>query len=46
MSLPKPSERAFVPFVSVDNMMRLVHSIGVERMLVELAAYIEEDFRR
>ncbi|WP_172321555.1 ornithine cyclodeaminase [Alterinioella nitratireducens] len=45
MSLPKPSERAFVPFVSVDNMMRLVHSIGVERMLVELAAYIEEDFR-
>ncbi|NPD21378.1 ornithine cyclodeaminase [Rhodophyticola sp. DY48A3-103] len=43
--MPKPSERAFVPFVSVDNMMRLVHSIGVERMLVELAAYIEEDFR-
>jgi len=46
MTLPQPSDRAFVPFVSVDNMMRLVHSIGVETMLVELAAYIEADFRR
>ncbi len=45
-TLPQPSERAFVPFVSVDNMMRLVHSIGVERMLVELADYVEADFRR
>ena len=35
-----------VPFVSVENMMRLVLDIGVERMLVELAAFIEEDFRR
>ncbi len=46
MPLPQPSDRAFVPFVSVDNMMRLIHSIGVETMLVELAAYIEADFRR
>ena len=46
MTLPQPSDRAFVPFVSVDNMMRLIHSIGVETMLVELAAYIEADFRR
>jgi ornithine cyclodeaminase len=46
MTLPQPSERAFVPFVSVDNMMRLIHSIGVEAMLVELATYIEADFRR
>lgn len=46
MSLPQPSDRAFVPFVSVENMMRLVHTIGLERMLVEMAAYIEEDFRR
>jgi len=46
MTLPQPSDRAFVPFVSVDNMMRLIHSIGVETMLVELAAYIEVDFRR
>lgn len=40
------SSLAIVPFVSVDNMMRLVLSIGVERFLVELANYIEEDFRR
>jgi ornithine cyclodeaminase len=44
--LPQPSDRAYVPFVSVENMMRLVHAIGLERMLVEMAAYIEEDFRR
>ena len=41
-----PSKRALVPFVSVDHMMRLVHRIGVEPMLVGLAAYIEADFRR
>ena len=35
-----------VPFVSVDHMMKLVLAIGVERFLTELAAYIEEDFRR
>jgi ornithine cyclodeaminase len=46
MSLPQPSDRAFVPFVSVEKMMRLIHTIGLERMLVELADYIEEDFRR
>lgn len=40
------SPLAIVPFVSVDNMMRLVLSIGVERFLTELATYIEEDFRR
>ncbi|WP_370675416.1 ornithine cyclodeaminase [Pleomorphomonas sp. PLEO] len=40
------SPLAIVPFVSVDNMMRLVLSIGVERFLVELANYIEEDFCR
>jgi ornithine cyclodeaminase len=27
-----------VPFVSVDNMMKLVHAIGIERFLTELAA--------
>ena len=46
MTQPIPSQRAFVPFVSVANMMALIHSIGIERMLVELAAYIEDDFRR
>ncbi|HEY4044360.1 MAG TPA: ornithine cyclodeaminase, partial [Rhodopila sp.] len=35
-----------VPFVSVDHMMKLVLAIGVERFLVELTAYLEEDFRR
>lgn len=40
------SPLAIVPFVSVDNMMRLVLSIGIERFLVELSTYIEEDFRR
>lgn len=35
-----------VPFVSVDAMMRLVHRVGVERFLAELAGYIEADFRR
>ena len=35
-----------VPFVSVDNMMKLVLAIGVERFLVELAAEIEADFKR
>jgi hypothetical protein len=35
-----------VPFVSVDHMMKLVHAIGVERFLTELAGHIEEYFRR
>ena len=35
-----------VPFVSVDNMMKLVLAVGVERFLVELADFIEADFRR
>lgn len=43
---PKPSRRAYVPFVSVENMMKLIHRIGIERMLVEMAGYIEADFRR
>jgi ornithine cyclodeaminase len=35
-----------VPFVSVDNMMKLVLSIGIETFLSELAGYIGEDFHR
>ncbi len=35
-----------VPFVSVDHMMKLVLEIGVEKMLVEMADYIEADFKR
>ena len=41
-----PSERALVPFVSVENMMRLVHEIGLEEMLRRLAGTIEADFLR
>ncbi|RFC67009.1 MULTISPECIES: ornithine cyclodeaminase [Mesorhizobium] len=44
--MTQPSRLAIVPFVSVDSMMRLVLTIGVERFLTELAGYIEEDFRR
>lgn len=46
MTAPTPSEKALVPFVSVENMMRLVHQVGIERLLVELTDVIEEDFRR
>ena len=41
-----PSEKALVPFVSVDHMMQLVHKIGLESMLRGLADYIEADFHR
>ncbi|SDG55249.1 ornithine cyclodeaminase [Alloyangia pacifica] len=42
----KPSALAFVPFVSVDNMMKLVHAHGVEAFLTGLASEIEADFKR
>ncbi|WBU62180.1 ornithine cyclodeaminase [Paracoccus albus] len=42
----KPSDLAYVPFVSVENMMRLIHRIGIEEMLKGIADYIEQDFRR
>ncbi|MBE0413852.1 ornithine cyclodeaminase [Yoonia sp.] len=45
MSL-KASDKALVPFVSVDNMMRLVHHIGIETFLADLARAIEADFIR
>lgn len=41
-----PSDKAMVPFVSVENMMRLVHHIGLEQMLRDLSDYIEQDFHR
>lgn len=41
-----PSDKALVPFVSVDHMMGLVHHLGLPQMLVELAGYIEADFLR
>ena len=45
MSL-KASPLAMVPFVSVDNMMRLVNHIGIETFMADLAAEIESDFLR
>ena len=42
----QPSDKALVPFVSVDHMMRLIHRIGVREMLKGLADYIEADFKR
>lgn len=41
-----PSGKALVPFVSVANMMQLVHHIGIETFLAELTDAIEADFRR
>ncbi|HEX4764866.1 MAG TPA: ornithine cyclodeaminase [Lichenihabitans sp.] len=41
-----PAPLNMVPFVSVDHMMQLVLATGVERVLTDLARYIEEDFRR
>ena len=41
-----PSHKAYVPFVSVDNMMRLIHHIGLEHMLARIADAIEVDFLR
>ena len=46
MAIPNPSALALVPFVSVQDMMRIVNAIGPRHMLRELCAYIEADFRR
>jgi ornithine cyclodeaminase len=43
---PAPSKQAFVPFVSVEKMMKLVHHIGIERFMQDLVVEIEDDFRR
>ncbi|MBJ3762919.1 ornithine cyclodeaminase [Maribius pontilimi] len=41
-----PSPLAYVPFVSVANMMKLVHHVGIETFLLELTDAMEADFRR
>lgn len=41
-----PSKLAMVPFVSVDDMMKIVNTIGPAKMLSEMARYIEADFKR
>ena len=38
--------RNTVPFFSVENMMKLVSAVGIERFMVELDEVIAEDFRR
>ena len=45
-SNPNPSKLALVPFVSVDNMMKIVNTIGAPKMISEIAEYIEADFKR
>ncbi|NAZ36946.1 ornithine cyclodeaminase [Rubellimicrobium sp. CFH 75288] len=46
LRVPAPSARALVPFVSVADMMRLVHRVGLAPMLRDLADRIEDSFRR
>ena len=35
-----------LPFVSVDNMMKIVLEIGIEEVLIGIANYLEVDFKR
>jgi len=42
----KPSAQALVPFVSVAEMMAIIHRTGLENALVQLTDRIEADFRR
>jgi ornithine cyclodeaminase len=41
-----PSAMAMVPFVSVENIMKIVNSIGPSKMIAQIAEYIEADFKR
>ncbi len=41
-----PSSLAMVPFVSVDHMMKFIHHIGLEKILIDLADEVESDFKR
>ena len=43
---PQKGRLNLVPFVSVDNMMKLILSIGVEEMIMGIAEQIENDFKR
>ena len=42
----KPSKLALVPFVNVDNMMKIVNEIGLAKVIHGMASYIEDDFKR
>ncbi len=46
MTAPKPSAMAMVPFVSVENMMKIVNEIGVGEVIAQIADYVQEDFER
>lgn len=41
-----PSDKALVPFVSVENMLALIHGHGIENCLTELTEYVKADFKR
>ncbi|MDJ0820523.1 MAG: ornithine cyclodeaminase [Paracoccaceae bacterium] len=41
-----PSDKALVPFVSVDHMMQLIHRVGLHAMLRGIAGAIHDDFLR
>ncbi len=43
---PAASPLAYVPFVSVENMMRFAHHFGIEQVLLDLTDAIEADYRR
>ncbi|WP_127105481.1 ornithine cyclodeaminase [Pararhodobacter zhoushanensis] len=44
--LPQPSAQALVPFISVADMMAIIHRVGLEAALRDLTDRIEADFRR
>ena len=41
-----PSPLALVPFVSVEHMMKIVNTIGLQQVIRDMAGYIEADFKR
>ena len=41
-----PSDKALVPFVSVDHILKLINKIGISNIIKGLAEYIEADFKR
>ena len=43
---PAPSALAMVPFVSVENMMRIVNTLGPANAMQQMSQYIESDFAR
>ena len=44
--IPCPSQKALVPFVSVDQMMQLINHTGLIQMMIGLSEYIETDFKK